>query len=144
MEDKAGWQIATQFGEKETTIINESGLYSLGLSSKFPSAKKFKRWVTSEVLPSIRKHGVYAVDELLNNPDLFPTLQGCRETRQSLPHHKSMMKSAFPNLLGKSNFIFRGHSCPLVGIWFSAPKYQPIKAGLCHSIDRLAVASTLN
>ena len=43
----------------ETTVINESGLYSLILSSKLPSAKKFKRWVTSEVLPSIRKTGSY-------------------------------------------------------------------------------------
>ena len=58
-EDKAGWQITTQFGDKETTIINESGLYSLVLSSKLPTAKAFKRWVTSEVIPSIRKHGGY-------------------------------------------------------------------------------------
>lgn len=58
-EDKAGWQIATQFGTKETTIINESGLYSLVLSSKLPTAKAFKRWITSEVIPSIRKNGGY-------------------------------------------------------------------------------------
>lgn len=45
--------------DKETIIINESGLYSLVLSSKLPNAKKFKRWVTSEVLPSIRKNGGY-------------------------------------------------------------------------------------
>lgn len=45
--------------KSKTTIINESGLYSLILSSKLPAAKKFKRWVTSEVLPSIRKHGFY-------------------------------------------------------------------------------------
>lgn len=44
-------------------IINESGLYSLILSSKLPSAKKFKRWVTSEVLPTIRKHGAYMTDQ---------------------------------------------------------------------------------
>ncbi|RXM72693.1 phage antirepressor [Clostridium tetani] len=55
----------------QTSLINESGLYSLVLSSKLPSAKKFKRWVTSEVLPSIRKHGMYAKDELLDNPDLL-------------------------------------------------------------------------
>ncbi len=53
------------------TIINESGLYSLILSSKLPQAKKFKKWVTSDVLPSIRKHGMYATDELINNPDLL-------------------------------------------------------------------------
>lgn len=46
-------------GNPNMTIINESGLYSLVLSSKLPSAKKFKRWVTSEVIPSIRKHGGY-------------------------------------------------------------------------------------
>lgn len=57
----------------KTAIINESGLYSLILGSKLPSAKKFKRWVTSEVLPSIRKHGTYMTDEtieqVLSDPD---------------------------------------------------------------------------
>lgn len=47
--------------DKETILINESGLYSLILSSKLPTAKKFKRWVTSEVLPSLRKHGEYKI-----------------------------------------------------------------------------------
>lgn len=56
---------------QETWVINESGLYSLILGSKLPSAKKFKKWVTSDVLPSIRKHGMYATDELINNPDLL-------------------------------------------------------------------------
>ena len=55
------------------TIINESGLYSLILGSKLPGARKFKRWVTSEVLPSIRKHGAYMTDEtieqVLSDPD---------------------------------------------------------------------------
>lgn len=55
------------------TLINESGLYSLILSSKLPTAKRFKRWVTSEVLPAIRKHGAYLteqkVEEVLLNPD---------------------------------------------------------------------------
>lgn len=49
----------TPGGEQEMLIINESGLYSLILSSKMPKAKAFKRWVTSEVLPTIRKHGAY-------------------------------------------------------------------------------------
>ena len=59
--------------KKEMTIINESGLYSLVLSSKLPNAKKFKRWVTNEVLPSIRKHGMYAtaqtIETMLADPD---------------------------------------------------------------------------
>ena len=64
-DEKAGWQITTQFGVKETTIINESGLYSLILSSKLPTAEKFTDWVTSEVLPTIRKHGEYMTPETL-------------------------------------------------------------------------------
>lgn len=56
---------------QKTILINESGLYSLILSSKLPTAKRFKRWVTSEVLPAIRKKGLYATEQLLDNPDLF-------------------------------------------------------------------------
>ena len=60
-------------GNPNMTIINESGLYSLILSSKLPTAKKFKHWVTSEVLPDIRKHGLYAtesvLDTMLRDPD---------------------------------------------------------------------------
>ena len=62
VEDKRGWQITTPKGQQQATIINESGLYSLILSSKLPDAKKFKRWVTSEVLPAIRKTGRFAMD----------------------------------------------------------------------------------
>lgn len=62
-----------QRGNPNKIIINESGLYSLILSSKLPQAKKFKRWVTSEVLPAIRKHGAYLtpdkIEEVLLNPD---------------------------------------------------------------------------
>lgn len=53
-------------GATTTTLINESGLYSLVLSSKLETAKEFKHWVTSEVLPSIRKHGAYMTDDILD------------------------------------------------------------------------------
>ena len=60
------------------TIINESGLYSLILSSKLPTAQKFKRWVTSEVLPSIRKYGAYmtpeTIEKVLYNPEFIINL----------------------------------------------------------------------
>lgn len=73
-EDKKDAPIQGDLGGTQSmTIINESGLYSLILKSKLPSAKKFKRWVTSEVLPAIRKHGGYLtpekVEEALLNPD---------------------------------------------------------------------------
>lgn len=72
-EDKLGERIVLSGQIREVIIINESGLYSLILKSKLSNAKKFKRWVTSEVLPSIRKHGGYLtpekVEEALLNPD---------------------------------------------------------------------------
>lgn len=77
-EDKRGERIVTPSGEQVATIINESGLYSLILKSKLPNAKKFKRWVTSEVLPQIRKHGVYLTDEkaydITHNPNSLADL----------------------------------------------------------------------
>ena len=71
-DKKMGVTIRDSIGRGQTpTFINESGLYSLILSSKMPSAKKFKKWVTGEILPTIRKHGMYATEELLANPDLL-------------------------------------------------------------------------
>lgn len=64
-EDKSTTPFQGTAYETRATIINESGLYSLILSSKLPNAKKFKRWVTNEVLPSIRKHGAYMTDQTL-------------------------------------------------------------------------------
>lgn len=63
LEDKGVANCDTLGGRQQLTIINESGLYSLILSSKLPKAKEFKRWVTSEVLPSIRKHGGYLLNQ---------------------------------------------------------------------------------
>lgn len=73
-EDKDEVPVRDSIGRmQKTPIINESGLYSLIISSKLPSAKRFKRWITSEVLPAIRKHGAYMTDqtieEILLNPD---------------------------------------------------------------------------
>lgn len=77
-EDRTKEMVFDGNQDKETIIINESGLYSLILSSKMPNAKKFKRWVTSEVLPSIRKTGGY-VDE--NRSDLFLDICKCDTKR---------------------------------------------------------------
>lgn len=62
-EDKLTRKFNGSGQNRSMTIINESGLYSLILSSKMPNARKFKRWVTNEVLPAIRKHGAYMTDQ---------------------------------------------------------------------------------
>lgn len=84
-DDKTdGVTIRDSMGREQTpVVINESGLYSLILSSKLPQAKEFKRWVTSEVLPAVRKHGMYAVGDLLDNPDMaIAAFQRLKEERQ--------------------------------------------------------------
>lgn len=72
-EDKLTRQITVSGQRRNMVLINESGLYSLVLSSKLPSAKVFKKWVTADVLPSIRSYGLYAtantVENMLSNPD---------------------------------------------------------------------------
>lgn len=82
-EDQGVTKTVTPSGEQEMLIINESGLYSLILSSKMPKAKAFKHWVTSEVLPSIRKHGAYMTPETLQaailNPDTM--IQLCQQLK---------------------------------------------------------------
>ena len=62
-EDKLNNETLSSLGQRGGWLVNESGLYSLIISSKLPTAKKFKHWVTSEVLPAIRKHGAYMTDE---------------------------------------------------------------------------------
>ncbi len=65
-DDKLNNESLSSLGQRGGWLINESGLYALILSSKLPTARKFKHWVTSEILPSIRKHGCYMTDSLLD------------------------------------------------------------------------------
>ena len=74
-EDKLNNESLSSLGQRGGWLINESGLYSLILSSKLPTAKKFKHWITAEVIPSIRKHGAYmteqTIEQALTNPDFL-------------------------------------------------------------------------
>lgn len=80
----------------KANFVTESGLYTVILRSDKPNAKKFRRWVTSEVLPSIRRHGMYAVDELLNDPDLaikaFTALKEEKARNRTLEEENIRMK----------------------------------------------------
>lgn len=89
-------------------LINESGLYSLILRSQLPKAQKFKRWVTSEILPSIRRHGMYATDELIANPDLaiaaFTALKEEREKRLALEEVAAVQKQQIAEMQPKATY----------------------------------------
>ena len=109
-EDKTdGVAICDSIGrEQNPTLINESGLYSLILRSQLPKAKQFKRWVTHEVLPSIRKHGMYAMDEIIANPDLainaLMALKAEREEKQKLEWQNACQKQQLAELQPKASY----------------------------------------
>ena len=65
-DEKGTSSICTLGGEQKMTVVNEPGLYSLVLGSRKPQAKEFKRWITHEVIPSIRKHGAYATEATID------------------------------------------------------------------------------
>ena len=91
-EDKLNNESLSSLGQRGGWLINESGLYSLILSSKMPNAKKFKNWVTAEVLPSIRKHGAYMTPETLEavilNPDTM--IQLCMALKDEQQKNKAL------------------------------------------------------
>lgn len=108
-EDRDEVPIQDSIGRmQKTPVINESGLYSLILSSKLPKAKEFKHWVTSEVLPSIRKHGMYATEELIANPDIaiaaFMALKEERERTQKLTETVAVQEQQISELQPKASY----------------------------------------
>lgn len=99
-------------------LINESGLYSLILSSKLPSAKKFKHWITSEVIPSIRKYGLYMTDNLnaaIDDPEvmrqLFNKLNADRQSnRNRLIQLEGELKTVLPKAVYFDKFVDPGYA----------------------------------
>jgi anti-repressor protein len=103
-EDKGVAKCDTLGGAQDLVVINESGLYSLIFGSKLPRAKEFKHWVTSEVLPSIRKHGVYAtettIDDILMDPDFgIQLLNQLKEERKIAAELKKANEAMKPKAL---------------------------------------------
>ena len=103
IDGKSQYQNGIELGQRGGWVINESGVYALVFGSKLPKAKEFKRWVTREVLPSIRKHGAYVtppkIDELVANPDLLielaTTLKKEQEQRKELQAQLDVSKEWF-------------------------------------------------
>lgn len=116
-EDKSDVAIRDAIGrDQSTTVINESGLYSLVLSSKLPAAKAFKRWVTSEVLPTIRRHGLYAIDDIIADPDLgiraLLALKAEREARKALEVKNKVKDQQIAELKPKASYYDLILQCP--------------------------------
>lgn len=114
-DDRGVTKCDTLGGAQVLTVINESGLYSLILGSKLPAAKRFKRWVTSEVLPMIRKHGIYMTDDAikkaLQEPDfiirLATELKDEREKRKSAELDAAQKEQIINELKPKADYTDR-------------------------------------
>ena len=108
LDSKTQSQFGIELGQRGGWVITESGLYSLILSSKLPTAKKFKHWVTSEVLPAIRKHGMYAIDDLIANPDLgiaaLNALKKEREKNKKLENSVAVKTQQISEMAPKANY----------------------------------------
>ena len=107
-EDKLNNNSLLSLGQRGGWLINESGLYSLILSSKLPAAKRFKHWVTSEVLPAIHKHGVFVMDDIVNNTDaLIEALQAFkaeRLQRMALEEENAVQKQQLIEMQPKASY----------------------------------------
>ncbi|NBI18695.1 phage antirepressor protein [Neglecta sp. X4] len=101
--DRGVSKIDTPSGIQEMTIINESGLYSLVLSSKLPGARKFRRWVTSEVLPSIRKTGGYNLPK--DFPSALRALADTEEQRLALLAENERQRQAIADFEPIRNYV---------------------------------------
>lgn len=108
LDGKTQSHFGIELGQRGGWVVNESGLYSLILGSKLPKAKAFKRWVTSDVLPSIRKHGLYAMDDLIENPDLairaLTALKVARERAKTLENTVAVQNQQIAELRPKASY----------------------------------------
>ena len=100
IDEKGVSSIDTPGGKQEMQVVNEYGLYTLVLGSRKPEAKQFKRWITHEVLPTIRKHGMYVTEELLNDPDLaIKAFTALKEERQKRLEAENRIQLDKPKVL---------------------------------------------
>jgi prophage antirepressor-like protein len=102
-EEKGAEKVDTLGGAQEMTVVSEAGLYTLIIRSNMPTAKPFRKWVTSEVLPSIRKHGMYAtpatVEAMLADPDtMIQTLQAFKQERALRLQAEQQLQIAAPKV----------------------------------------------
>ena len=118
-DEKGVGQIDTLGGKQEMTIINESGLYNVILRSDKPEAKPFRKWVTSEVLPTIRRHGMYAtpdtVEKMLADPDtIIKLLESIKQERAARMALEAKAEADKPKVLF-ADAVSASHTSILVG-----------------------------
>lgn len=131
----------TPGGNQEMSIVNEPGLYSLVLGSRKPEAKAFKRWITHEVIPAIRKHGAYAtpemVEKMLGDPDvMIRTLTALKEERQKVEKLAAKVEEDKPKVLFADS-VSASKQCILVGELAKLLRQNGVNVGQTRMFERL-------
>ena len=134
--------------DREVTIINEPGLYSLVLGSRKPEAKKFKRWITHDVIPSIRKYGIYATEDLtdkaINDPDwmieLLTNYKREREERKRIESESNNRLAQIQEMQPKVDYCDQILSCPdAIPISVIAKDYGKTAQWFNKKLDELGI-----
>lgn len=128
-EDKGVTKCDTLGGTQEMTVINESGLYSLILSSKLPKAKEFKRWVTSDVLPSIRKTGSYGTPKMSVMEMIAQLAENAVKTEKTLAEHTERINDLEEKTDANIQGIVR-EALTYATLTFEQQKYIQVKVAL--------------
>ena len=139
-DEKGISTIDTLGGKQRMAIINEPGLYSLVITSRKPEAKAFKRWITHEVIPAIRKHGAYmtksVLEQVLENPELVLLMaqRMLEEQRKNeLLQQELRLEKMFTAFLIRKRYLYRAPSGTLL------PYAKPASDGLFFVKDYIAV-----
>lgn len=140
-DEKGRNSIPTLGGTQEMTVVNEPGLYSLVLGSRKPEAKTFKRWITHEVIPAIRKHGLYATPEtaekILNDPDfLIDALKALKEERAARIQAEETNRLNAPKVLF-ADCVAQAESDILIGELAKLLKQNGMEVGQNRLFERL-------
>lgn len=140
-DEKDVCSIHTPGGEQGVMLVNEPGLYSLVLGSRKPEAKAFKRWITHEVIPAIRKHGMYATEEtaeqILNNPDfLIKTLETLKKEREGRRLAEEKNRLDAPKVLFADS-VAQAESDILIGELAKLLKQNGVETGQNRLYERL-------
>ena len=126
-DDKLNDKTVSSLGQRGGWIINESGLYCLILSSKLPSAKRFKRWVTSEILPSLRKNGGYIVDQENMTPEQIMAA-GLKAAQKIIENKDKEIERMKPKEIF-ADAVSASHSSILIGEMAKLLKQNGVETG---------------
>lgn len=140
-EDKLNNESLSSLGQRGGWLVNESGLYSLIFASKLPAAKQFKHWVTSEVLPTLRKHQVYATPEMaekiIQDPDtIIRILQEIKNEREKRIAAEETNRANAPKVLFADS-VAQAESDILIGELAKLLKQNGVETGQNRLYDQL-------